>query len=281
MLQSLHAIYQIRVNKLHKFRAKIQINTEVGSFRIKTVESVQELREAFMLRYEVFHREMIGKTAKLGLDIDEFDFGCDHLVIQEKRSNKIVGTYRLNCSDYVDDFYSEREFNLQRIMAQPGVKLELGRACIHKDYRKGSVISLLWRGIAEYMVASDSRLLFGCASIKVPSAREAALLYRLFFEERRYTPEYLSPPTREFTMPDLDLWMEYFRKPLTTEQRAEAEALVPSLCRAYLKMGAYLGGEPAWDEEFKCIDFLTVMHREDINKALWKRFRTEPERVYA
>jgi putative hemolysin len=267
--------YQLRSNKIHKFRPKFEIHHEVGPFLLKTVTTVDELKEALTLRYQVFHCEMIGKTKLTGIDVDSYDFLCDHLIIKEKKSNKIIGTYRMNCSLYSEDFYSAQEFHLQRIIDQPGVKIELGRACIHKDYRKGSVISLLWRGIADYMSATRAQLLFGCASIKVQTPREAALLYRYFFEEKRFTPEYFAPPTAAYTMPLLDLWIQNFKGPLTESERTEVETLIPPLCRAYLKIGAYLGGEPAWDKEFKCIDFLTILHKEDLNRSLWKKYKLD------
>ncbi len=274
---TLHSLYQLRLNRIHKFRPKVEIKTEVGPFLLKTVTSVDELKEALKLRYQVFHCEMIGKTKLDGIDVDEYDFSCDHLVIIEKRTQKIVGTYRLNCSLFSSDFYSAREFNLSRILEQPGVKLELGRACIHKDFRRGIVISLLWRGIAEYMAATNAQILFGCASIKTESPREAALLYKHFFEENRYTPEYFAPPTFAYTMPSLSLWIRNLQGPLTEAENKEVANLIPPLCRAYLKIGAFLGGEPAWDDEFRCIDFLTILHREDLNRTLWKKFKLDSE----
>lgn len=276
---TIHSMYQLRMNKIHKFKPKVAIQVELGPFTIKTITTVDELKEALSLRYQVFHREMIGKKKLTGIDVDEFDTICDHLIIVEKRSQQIVGTYRLNCSLFSDQFYSGKEFNLKRILEKREVKLELGRACIHKDFRKGSVISLLWRGIAEYMSASNANLLFGCASIKTQNPREAALLYRYFFEEKRFSPEFFAPPTLSFTMPHLDLWIQNFKSPLTTDERAEAEKLIPPLFRAYLKIGAYVGGEPAWDDEFKCIDFLTILKREDLNRVLWKKYKLSAEPV--
>ncbi len=277
MLNTLHSMYQMRQNRIKHFKPKIEVYSEVGPFLVKTVSTVEELKEALHLRYQVFHREMIGKSKVVGVDVDEFDFHCDHLVIVEKKTNKIVGTYRLNCSEFSGDFYSAREFNLNRILAQPGIKLELGRACIQKDFRRGIVISLLWRGIAEYMASSQAQILFGCASIKTENPRQAALLYKYFIAKGRIIPEYLAIPTKTYMMPKLDLWIQYFQNPLTEVEVKEVEDLLPPLCRAYLKIGAYIGGEPAWDAEFKCIDFLTILHREDLNRTLWKRYKLDSE----
>jgi putative hemolysin len=272
---TLHSLYQMRMNKIHKFKAKVKIQSEIGPYILKTVTTVEELKAALRLRYEVFHREMIGKQQLHGIDVDEYDFHCDHLIIMERKTHRVVGTYRLNCTEFSKDFYSAREFNLQRLMLRPGIKTELGRACIHRDYRRGLVISLLWRGISEYMNATDSRTLFGCASVKTSSPREAALIYRYFFEAGRLFDGDSTTPTALYTMPQLGLWLHYYQGPLTVPEKQEVEALMPPLCRAYLKIGASIGGEPAWDSEFKCIDFLTILHREDLNKNLWKKYKLE------
>lgn len=272
---NLQSFYQLRLNRIHKFRAKIEIQTNVGPFEIKTVTDIEELKEALALRFDVFHREMLGKKAPHGVDVDEFDFSCDHLIIKEKRSNRIIGTYRLNCSLFTQNFYSAKEFMLSRVFQQPGVKLELGRACIHKDYRRGILISLLWRGIAEYMAASEAKILFGCATVKTDDPRDAALLTRYFEEEGRILADYRTRPTLQYTMPMLNYFLNEVRSPLTDTQKLQAEELLPPLCRAYLKIGASIGGEPAWDQEFQCIDFLTILQREDLNRTLWKKFKLD------
>jgi putative hemolysin len=82
--------------------------------------------------------------------MDEFDLRCDHLIIQDAASREVIGTYRVNASTYSRNFYSNKEFHLDNFLRSPGCKLELGRACIHKDYRNGRVLSLLWKGIVMY-----------------------------------------------------------------------------------------------------------------------------------
>lgn len=268
MLQSL----QLRYHKLNKFRAKIEIQADKGPFLLKTVTTQDELVQALKLRYSVFHNEMTGKTKTRGLDVDSFDFNCDHLIIIDKKTSMVVGTYRLNSSLNSAHFYSAGEFNLRRVLEQKGPHLELGRACIHKDFRKGMVINLLWRGIAQYMNATDSSILFGCASILTESPRQAALLYHHFSRQGLFHPSALCPPTREYSMPGLDLWISRMDRPFTDEEQSEVEELVPPLCKSYIRAGAYLGGEPAYDSQFKCIDFLTILPRENLNKVLWRKY---------
>ncbi|MGE3759404.1 MAG: GNAT family N-acetyltransferase, partial [Pseudobdellovibrionaceae bacterium] len=250
---------------------------EVGSFVLKTITEKHELIDALRLRYEVFHEEFIGVNAPspFAIDVDEFDSVCDHLAIIDKKKNIIVGTYRMNSTAFNDHFYSATEFRLDRILDKPGVKVELGRACIRKEYRKGVVIALLWKGIAEYMKAVGAQFFFGCGSVKTESPRVSALLYTYFREKGHISDIHWCPPTRAYKMPAIDAWIHEFKRPLTAEETTEAEAAIPSLFKGYLKAGAVICGEPAYDVEFKCIDFLTLLDRSGLNETHSRKFGLE------
>lgn len=263
---------QLRWNRVHKFKAKINLGIDVGAYTIKTAETPEELIESFKLRHEVFNQEFRGIKGS-GLDFDKFDYHFDHLIIVHRELQKIIGTYRVNCSKFSDESYTALEFDLQALFNEQGPFLELGRACIHKDYRKGSIISLLWRGIAEYMNLSGANILFGCSSLKINNAREAALVHKHLTDQGLVSSKYACKPTKKFTMADFKTWNAYFAKGLTDEQVKETEDLIPSLLKSYLKLGAVVACEPAFDEEFDCIDLLTVLRKEDLAQSLAARFQ--------
>ncbi len=266
---------KLRWNRVHDFSPQISLQVEFGPYILKIADSTDELMESFKLRHEVFHVEFQGSSPG-GMDFDKFDRWFDHLIIIHKDSNKIIGTYRLNCTDTLRNSYTALEFNLTEIFKMQGPFLELGRACIRKDHRKGAVISLLWRGIAEYMNLTGAQILFGCSSIKVNNARNAALIYRYLINSGGVTEDALARPTEDFKMKDFSEWISYFKNQLSEAQTIEAEALIPSLLKSYLKLGAKVAGEPAFDQDFDCIDLLTVLKREDLSQALSKKFAVRP-----
>ncbi len=263
---------QLRWNRVHKFKAKIKLNIDFGPYNIKTAETSSELIESFRLRHQIFINEFQGIDNE-GLDFDKFDYFFDHLIIVHKETNKIIGTYRLNCTSYSMESYTALEFDTSNLLNRPGPHLELGRACIHKSFRKGSVISLLWRGIAEYMKLSNSNVLFGCSSVKINNARDAALVYKYLLDLGHVSVESLSRPTEEYQMKDFDSWFHFFRNGLTENQQIEADNLLPSLLKSYLKQGAKVACEPAFDKDFDCIDFLTVLKKEDLSNSLADKFK--------
>lgn len=257
--------------RVRRFKPQIRLNFEMGRYAIKTAESYAELKECFRLRNEVFNIEF--RDLDKGYDIDRFDSVFDHLIIIDQKTQTIAGTYRLNCLENLKSSYTALEFNLSSLLRHSGPHLELGRACIHKDHRSGVVIALLWRGIAEYMKLSNAQMLFGCSSVKIDNPREAALLYHYLYLKGHIKPQFFSRPQRKFLMPDFEAWLEYFKKSFSEAHHEEAQKLIPSLLKSYLKLGAYVAGEPAFDEDFNCIDFLTVMTRDSLDGALVKKYR--------
>jgi len=148
---------------------------ESENYSIKLAETKSELKQAQALRYSVFYKEKKAKptfTKKIiKLDYDKIDKYADHLIVLDKKNkkNKIVGTYRLIRGDVAKLFggyYSSSEFNLINITNNYKDKhiLELGRSCVHQDYRNGSIMNLLWKAIAEYVKLYDIKILLGCAS---------------------------------------------------------------------------------------------------------------------
>jgi putative hemolysin len=260
-------------NGIFSFKSKFKIFLEISSYILKTADTVEELIESCRLRHNVFYREL-QEIEKEGIDVDQFDSHFDHLVIIDKKTNKIIGTYRLSCTDLTRISYTETEFDLTDIYALKGPDLELGRACIHKDHRRGAtVLSLLWRGIIEYMNISGANVLYGCSSIKINNTRDAVLVYKYLTEQGAVLENALAAPTEDFRMSNFAETLLSLSKPLDEKQRLEAEALIPSLLKSYLKLGAKVAGEPALDKDFDCVDMLTVMVKDNIIETFARRFQ--------
>jgi putative hemolysin len=256
---------------LRGFRPKVRIQFEKGSFIVKTVENWSELEQVLRLRHEVFHREFLNKRLPLGMDMDRFDPVGDHLVIVDKESGKIVGTYRLISSAYSNVFYSQSEFDLDAFLKLPGIKLELSRACIHRDYRDGIVIALLWRGLVQYIQQVKAAYLFGCASIRSMDGVEVGSIYRYLSSKSFLSAEFRIEPVGSYRMPGF--YDTLGRIPEGNAEIAErGKALIPPLLNSYLKAGAKVCGAPALDVSFQCVDFLTVLRMEDLTRLFERKY---------
>ena len=181
----MHSFRPQNISYLERDRRGVMSDLEV-----KITTDPKEIREAQRLRFEVFNLEMnkgLQASYACGLDIDEFDPICDHLIVRDLKSEEVVGTYRLLLGSRAErniGFYSEREFNLQNIKKLDGELLELGRSCARKDFRDKSLIPLMWDAIAQYVRKHRVRYLFGCGSVYTTEASEAMAYFSML--KRKY-----------------------------------------------------------------------------------------------
>jgi putative hemolysin len=249
------------------FSRRVPVEFTRGHFTVKTVASKRELWQVMTLRYEVFHREYKNRKLPFGLDRDRFDAHADHLAIIDNRIGKIIGTYRLISDACTTDFYSKTEFNISDLERRDGSKVELSRACIHKDYRNGAVITLLWRGIIEYLNQSGARWLFGMASIKSTNPDELAAVYKCLEMEGAVDDSYVIKAREGYRIHD-------FTHKLRMAQISDrSQAMVPALLRSYLRAGAVVVGDPAIDGEFNCGDFFVVMDTAKMSSAFNRKYQ--------
>lgn len=260
------------------YRSKIQIYIEKKNFVIKTADTPDELIRALKLRHEVFLEELLHKSKRTGIDFDRFDRNCDHLMIIDKRNDLLIGTYRLQSSLHTKHWYTATEFHMKLIKKLEGNKLELGRACVHKDYRNGLTIALLWEGIHAYMLASNTKYMFGCSSIKTMDKEEIKGIYYYLKHNGHLSDDHKVKPRNKFRVPGLRRYVLRNSHHLAETDMSHFKEKIPSLLNSYLKVGAKVCGAPALDKSFKCIDFLTLLDVELIRKQYTRKMnKPEPE----
>jgi putative hemolysin len=175
---------------------------------------------------------------------------------------KIVGVYRLLRGDTAarrQGFYSETEFDIAPLLARhPGKRfLELGRSCVHAQYRSKRVIELLWRGLWVYAKHHRIDVLIGCASL--PGVDPLALSVPLRFLHRHALADEewrVRPLTgRGVDMAVLDSKAIDARKGV---------AALPPLLKAYLRAGAKFGDGAVIDARFGTTDVFTILPLSDL-----------------
>jgi len=221
-----------------------------GKLVLSIASTPEELHEVQRLRYKVFIETMGLSSLESpdGLDSDEFDAYCDHLIVRDVDTLKVVGTYRLLSATRarkLGRLYSEGEFDLGRLNHLRGRMVEAGRACIHPDYRGGSVIMLLWSGLADYMRRENCDYLIGCASISLADGgHNAVAVYQQLIGKHLAPLEYRVTPHLPFPFGKLE---------------AAQKPQVPALLKGYMRSGAWICGEPAWDPDFESADLFLMM----------------------
>lgn len=226
-------------------------------------EDTATVLAAQRLRHRVFKGTGLPSDDSGAIDRDEFDAYCEHLVVRDGASGDVVGTYRILTAERAraaGRFYSETEFDCARLHRLSGRLVEVGRACVDPAYRGGSVISLLLAGLTRYVVARRYDYVIGCASID--ASRGMAETTRLC---ERLVRDHLGPEEWR-VVPHVPLRADAFPGATST---MPPEPDWPPLIKAYLRIGASVCGEPAWDAAFQTADVLMLLPMA----AMTPRFR--------
>lgn len=233
-------------------------------YTVTLARDEDDVRAAQRLRHDVFAGELgaLLTSPRPGLDVDPFDAYCDHLLVRDTLTGQVVGTYRLlppERAAIAGRLYSEGEFDISPLDAiRPGL-VEVGRSCVHPDHRDGAVIGLIWAGIARYMVDRGHEWLAGCCS--VPLSDGGALAAGAW---DRVRAKHLAP--EEFRVRPLLPWSA------EGVTRPAARTELPPLLRGYVRLGAWVCGEPAHDPDFGVADLYVLLSMRRINQRYLRHF---------
>ena len=236
---------------------------EQGRLILKLAEGDDERRAAQRLRYRVFVEEMgadvDAEGHRLRLERDRFDPYFDHLLLIDRSiadpMENVVGVYRLLRSEVAVGgcgFYSASEYDLTKIEQSGRKSVELGRSCVDRAYRGGAALPLLWQGLADYVLSREIEILFGVASFhgRDPLAFSQTLSY---LYHNHLAPEALRVSARPDHAQAMDLL------PADAVDRPVALKQVPSLIKAYLRLGGFVGDGAYIDHTFNTVDVCVLM----------------------
>jgi putative hemolysin len=246
------------------------------SYSVRLAETPQDLHAAQALRYDVFVRELGGTGAMVdhdaGLERDQFDTHFDHMLLIDNDNNQLAGVYRLLRCDQAraaGQFYSEDEYDLGVLKSDGRKLLELGRSCVHRDYRGGMAMYHLWTGLAAYVADHDIGILFGVASFHGSDPHALAAPLSLLHHN------HLAPcDLRVFARAEHFQPMNLIT-PEALDRRA-AMLAVPALIKAYLRLGGFVGEGAYVDHAFNTVDVCLVMDTARMNqrqKRIYSRGR--------
>ncbi len=254
-----------QLSKISKFRQKINFKINVGDYVVKTAETPEELTSALMLRHDIFIKEGLGVLSlPESLDFDKYDLLADHILLIKRDSQKLIGTYRVLSSSFCDSFYTGNEFYIEDFLNEKGIKLELGRACIHQDHRKSFAIHLIWKGLGRYASLIGAAKMFGCTSVK-SNCKHRAQQYINYLKPNFHSDQYNIRVRSKYS--SFQQKQDY--KILHLD---EIKHSIPALMKSYMKAGAKFHGFPAYDSNLKTTDFFTVLDLKNLNEHYKKRY---------
>lgn len=242
-------------------------------YTVRFARTQEELDAALRLRFEIFNLELnegLESSYITGRDEDHFDAVCHHLIVLEKETGNVVGTYRLQTLEMaqtVSGFYSSGEFKLEDLPPRMLTEsLEIGRACIAREHRNTRVLFLLWKGLANYAAIAGKRYLFGCCSLTSQDSDEGWKASEFINRNDFSHPQILIAPRDK-----------YLCEPPTINGKNDDEdknRQLPKLFQTYMRFGAKVCSPPALDREFKTIDFFVMIDLGTIDEKARRMFLT-------
>lgn len=238
---------------------------DAGRFTVRLAESDADVAAAQRLRYRVFVEEMGASPdpadAAERRERDRFDPWCDHLLLIDNEADDpdveggVVGVYRLLRRIRAREgigFYCAAEYDVSLLEDYPSETLELGRSCVDARHRGGAGMHLLWAGLGQYVGEHDIGILFGVASFHgTDPGRIAQALSYLHHH-------HLAPPDLRVTaLPGARVEMDLLQP--AEIDKTEAMRQMPTLIKAYIRLGGFVG-EGAWiDHAFNTVDVCLLM----------------------
>ncbi|NNE52497.1 MAG: GNAT family N-acetyltransferase [Sulfitobacter sp.] len=240
--------------------------TMATAFEVRLARSPEDLLAAQRLRYDVFVTELGGGGELVDhqrrLERDRFDPFFDHLLLIDTATDRIVGVYRLMRADRAAEaggFYSAAEYDLAPLLRSGRRLLELGRSCLHFDYRGGIGLHHLWSGLADYVAEHEIEILFGVASFHGTDADALAAPLSLL-HHRHLAPPELRVRARDRAYQEMNLIPE------AQLDRRGAMQQMPGLIKAYLRLGGVVGEGAFVDYAFNTTDICLILDTERLSE---------------
>lgn len=251
------------------------IDVRSGDLQIRLAETADEILASQRLRYQVFCEEMAAKPsaemAEEGIESDSFDAFCDHLLVFDNAGDgpgAVVGSYRLmrrEAAERRGQFYTVDEYDISNLLEFQGQILECGRSCVASDYRNGTTMQLLWRGIAAYVFHFNIDILFGCASL--PGTDVKALAPQLsYLYYHHLAPPALRPRALE------ERYVAMNTLPADQVSRRTAWQHLPPLIKGYLRLGGFVGDGAVVDWDFGTTDVCIVVKTDWVTEKYVRHY---------
>lgn len=252
---------------------------------VRLALTAEDVRAAQRLRYLVFYEELSaiagGDSQRTRLDVDRFDNISDQLLVIKDNAcdagqgtavadGNVVGTYRLLRQDVATGnggFYSAAEFDLTPVLQRHAELkfLEVGRSCVAEGFRDKPVAELLWQGIWNYVRHFKLDVMLGCASLAGTDISAMADELTFLGHAAPAPPEW-----RVEALPHKKVPLQ--QKAFDTVNQREVLKKLPTLVKAYLRLGCYIGDGAVVDHQFNTTDVLIILPVSAINPRYFNHY---------
>ncbi|MEM7544209.1 MAG: GNAT family N-acyltransferase [Pseudomonadota bacterium] len=236
-----------------------------GAYQARLATSPEDVEAAQRLRFEAFIAHRDGVAPRPGAsDADHLDDACDHMLVEERRSGRLVCCFRmmpLRSGAEIDRCYSAQYYDLNALRDYPAPMVEMGRFCVLPGLTDPDILRVAWGAMTEYVDARGVEMLFGCSSFEGTEAdayRDAfALLKARHLAPKRWLPRVKAPKVFEFAK----------RLRIRRPDMKAALGKMPPLLRTYLMMGGWVSDHAVVDNDLNTLHVFTGLEIKRVPRA--------------
>lgn len=223
-----------------------EVLVQQGRHQVRLSTDPADIRAAQDLRAVAFGTS--------GRDQDSFDQRCQHLLIEDRETESLLGCCRLLlpiAPDQVETSYSAQFYDLSALADHAGPLAELGRFCTRPGAGDGDSLRLAWGAITALVERHQVRFLFGCSSF----AGNDPSLYRDSFAMLYHSHQ---PPTHlpVYRRAPQTLVFRSANLPADPDRKAALKSM-PPLLRSYLGMGGWVSDHVVIDPQLNTLHVFT------------------------
>lgn len=224
-----------------------------GRYRARMADSLADIEAARRLRSRAFR---LGE----GVDADEFDSRCQHVLIEDTATAQLVACFRLlpiQSGRDVEGCYSAQFYDLTALHSFDAPLAEVGRFCIAPEVQDPDIIRLAWAALTRFVDDTGTGMLIGCSSFQdtdpAPYAHAFALL-----KDRHLAPRCWMPVIKAAEIVPFDQGAK------ATVDEKQALRAMPPLLRTYLTMGGWVSDHAVIDRDLNTLHVFTGLEVSQI-----------------
>ncbi|MEE2946138.1 MAG: GNAT family N-acyltransferase [Pseudomonadota bacterium] len=232
------------------------VGLKKGRYVARLAQTDADIQAAQALRHLAFH-------GTEGLDADEYDVICSHILVEERKTGALVSCFRmlpLAAGNEISRSYSAQFYELSALADFEGSMVEMGRFCIHPEWTDPDILRVAWAAMTGYVDDNNVEMLFGCSSFKGtdadPYLDSFAVLRDKHLAPKRWVPRIKAPKVFQYAA-------RLRRKP----DLKRAQLKMPPLLRTYLMMGGWVSDHAVVDHEMNTMHVFTGLEINAIPPA--------------
>lgn len=227
-------------------------------YQIRFAESESDILAAQKLRKFIFYNQ------ECGSDADRFDAYCEHVLISDTHTDKLVSTLRLRffkAGEEISNSYSGQFYDLDNKNFAKHNCGEIGRFCILPGKDHASIVRMALGAITKFVDDHDIEFLFGCSSFEgiefEKHAEALALLKDNYLAPTDWAPSAKAVEVIEFAK---------ILKDKVPDVRIALKTM-PPLLRSYLLLGGWVNNHAVIDRELNTMHIFTGLEINQISDA--------------